>query len=426
MTLIFETEQHGRLWLGGEKAAHNSKLLADNDVYAVWPAYKGARPESPSVFAFDVVDGTGACNGDIPLKKVLSIVTDIVALLVAGKSVLVACHNGAHRSATLACLVLIRLTAWSASEASSYLTTMRNIVDLNSRAPPSAYRTISKRPADFLEEVQAEFRAADAFATAKAALGFVPLRRKALEAGFEAKFPSAKSLATPAPRRRELASSGDDSVGSFELATDGDAMDGASVPGSSKGWTFLHTATPASTPAASSCGEGSELRRRKIRMLMEDLTALNRKLEGHVDSAGGFEPGLTLTDSSGNTAAVVVGSDLTLLAPAASDGAAPQATSAVASPPVMSEVAGPQAATAKDPAVKEEKSDKAASEPAVATAATVKPTEEVAAKQEAGEAKPDASTSASAFLCEIGQMLFGSTISISHSPKKDGTSLLLY
>ena len=78
MTLIFETEQHGRLWLGGEKAAHNSKLLADNDVYAVWPAYKGARPESPSVFVFDVVDGTGACNGDIPLK-VLSIVTDIVA-----------------------------------------------------------------------------------------------------------------------------------------------------------------------------------------------------------------------------------------------------------------------------------------------------------------------------------------------------------
>ena len=50
MTLIFEIEQHGRLWLGGEKAAHNSKLLADNDVYAVWPAYKGARPESPSVF----------------------------------------------------------------------------------------------------------------------------------------------------------------------------------------------------------------------------------------------------------------------------------------------------------------------------------------------------------------------------------------
>ena len=153
---------------------------------------------------------------------------------------------------------------------------------------------------------------------------------------------------------------------------------------------------------------------------------LNRKLEGHVDSAGGFEPGLTLTDSSGNTAAVVVGSDLTLLAPAASDGAAPQATSAVASPPVMSEVAGPQAAMAKDPAVKEEKLDKAASEPAVATAATVKPTEEVAAKQEAGEAKPDASTSASAFLCEIGQLLFGSTISIFHSPKKDGTSLLLY
>ena len=392
MTLIFETQQFGRLWLGGEKAAHNSKLLADNEVYAVWPAYKGARPEIPSVYVFDVVDGTGACNGDISLKKVMDIVTDIVALLLAGKSVLIACHNGAHRSATLACLVLIRLTAWSASEAAFYLTSMRNIVDLNSRAPPSAYRTISKRPLDFLEEVEAEFRTTDALATAKPALGFVPLRRKALEAGFEVKFPSPKSLATPAAKRRE-GSSGDETVGSFELATDGDVTDGGSVHGSNKGWTLFDTATPASTPAASSCGEGSELRRRKIRMLMEDLTALNRKLEGHVDTAGGFEPGLTLTDSSGNTAAVAVGSELTLIPPAASDDAAPQA-SAVASPPAVSEVAAPQAALAKDPAVKEETPlDKTASEPAVAAE---RPTETLAAKQEDGEAKPGASTSTSA------------------------------
>ena len=391
MTLIFETEQHGRLWLGGEKAAHNSKLLADNEVYAVWPAYKGARPESPSVYVFDVVDGTGACNGDVPLKKIMDIVTDIVALLQAGKSVLVACHNGAHRSATLACLVLIRLLAWSASEAASYLTSMRNIVDLNSRAPPSAYRTISKRPLEFLEEVQAEFSAAGALVTAKPALGFVPLRRKALDAGFEARFPSPLSLATPATKKRAT-SSGDETIGSFELATDGDVTDGASMRDSTRGWTFLHSATPGSTPAASSCGEGSELRRRKIRMLMEDLTELNRKLEGHVDASGGFEPGVTLRDSSGNTAAVVVGSDLTLLPTAASDDVAPQATSAVASPRAMSAV--PQAALAKDPPVKEEKPlEKTPSEPAVAADMR---TEEMAAKEEPWEDKTGPEISASA------------------------------
>ena len=321
----------------------------------------------------------------------MDIVTDIVALLQAGKSVLVACHNGAHRSATLACLVLIRLLAWSASEAASYLTSMRNIVDLNSRAPPSAYRTISKRPLEFLEEVQAEFSAAGALVTAKPALGFVPLRRKALDAGFEARFPSPLSLATPATKKCAT-SSGDETIGSFELATDGDVTDGASMRDSTRGWTFLHSATPGSTPAASSCGEGSELRRRKIRMLMEDLTELNRKLEGHVDASGGFEPGVTLRDSSGNTAAVVVGSDLTLLPTAASDDVAPQATSAVASPRAMSAV--PQAALAKDPPVKEEKPlEKTPSEPAVATDMR---TEEMAAKEEPWEDKTGPEISASA------------------------------
>lgn len=43
---------------------------------------------------------------------------------------------------------------WSAAEAAAFLTTMRNIVDLNSRAPPSRGRVATVRPIDFLESVE--------------------------------------------------------------------------------------------------------------------------------------------------------------------------------------------------------------------------------------------------------------------------------
>lgn len=174
MTLVFETEKNGRLWLGGDLAAHNSKLLAENEIYAVWPAYRGAVPDTPSVYVLETVDGTAACNGDVPMEKIMDSVIDVAALLRDGKSVLIACHNGAHRSSTLACLVLMRLSGWSAQDASSYLATMRNIVDLGSRAPPSRHRTHSKRPLDWLEEVQAQVHPSEAVVVQKSALGFVP------------------------------------------------------------------------------------------------------------------------------------------------------------------------------------------------------------------------------------------------------------
>ena len=317
MTLVFETEAHGRLWLGGEKAVHNHKLLADNEVHAVWPACRSARPDSPHLLVFDVVDGTGACNGDIPLAQVARIVQSIVALLLQGKAVLVACHNGAHRSATLVVLIIIFLTAWTPQEAAAYLAKMRNIVDLSSRAPASNHRAVNKRPIDFLEEVGEKFRG-ERRSTPMEILGFVPLRRKALTAGFEARFSVPKSLATPMVRKRE--SSSEETVKSLELpATDAERASVGSVS-----WQFV--TTPVTSPTNSETSEPSELRRRKIRMLMEDLTLLNKKLEGHVEASGGFEPGVTLRDASGAPAAVVVGSDLSLKAAAGSGEGAPPAS----------------------------------------------------------------------------------------------------
>jgi len=360
MTLVFETQEHGRLWLGGEKAVHNSRMLAENEVGYVWPAYRGACPESPNVQVLDLVDGTGVANGDIELQKVLGIVTDACALLMSGKSVLVACHNGAHRSATLACMILIRLTAWSAPEAATYLTTMRNIVDLSSRAPPSHRRTVNKRPLDFLAEVQGRLCPAGPMSAVKAGLGFVPLRRKALDSGFEARFPGLKSLSIPGlkPTRDSSPASSAGTGSSFAFPS------GSDQRGS---WTFVPT--PVSTPGGSSTGEGSELRRGKIRLLMEDLTQLNNRLKNHMAPAAS----LTLKDSTGNVAAVVVDNEMTLPSPqsgkptsetegkkkeasAASEPGVPEGAKAAASEPGVPE--GTQA-VASEPGVTE--GEKAAS-----------------------------------------------------------------
>ena len=51
--------------VGVAHAVHNSRMLAENEVGYVWPAYRGASPESPNVQVLDFVDGTGVANGDI-------------------------------------------------------------------------------------------------------------------------------------------------------------------------------------------------------------------------------------------------------------------------------------------------------------------------------------------------------------------------
>lgn len=333
MTLIFETEKYGRLWLGGEKAVHNTLLLSQNEVGYVWPACASAVPETPQVYVFDTVDGTDAAQGDVQLDKILPIITDIIELLVNGKSVLIACNNGADRSATLVCMVLMRLLSWSSSQASAYLATMRNIVDLKSRAPPSRGRAQMVRPVDFLEKIEEALHAGSARENAKAAIGFVPLRRKALELGFEARFAAGRTSLLTRVDRKSSSDEGE-TTQSYDMGTDAENSDGTflrcraagSMAGSAS-WLFVES--PASTPRSGSAGEGSELRRRKLRMLIEDLTDLTLKLENHVSSSGGFEPGLTLKDASGHPAAVVVGDELSLTAAPASASAeagAPQAS----------------------------------------------------------------------------------------------------
>lgn len=91
--------------------------------------------------------------------------------------------------------------------------------------------------------------------------------------------------------------------------------------------------TPVSTPGGSSCGEGSELRRRKLQLLMQDLSALNVRLASRVEAseaaAPGLEPSLTLTEASGQTAAVVVQGKLTTAAGLLAE---PQAKDAASKP----------------------------------------------------------------------------------------------
>ena len=51
------------------------------------------------------------------------------------------------------CLLVMRLCGLSANDAQIHVTQLRNIVDLNSRAPSNQHHVNRARPSDFLEQV---------------------------------------------------------------------------------------------------------------------------------------------------------------------------------------------------------------------------------------------------------------------------------
>ena len=102
---------------------------------------------------------TAVVHNDVPLAQLLDLVDEVIRLLVVEKrSVLSVCRNGAHRSATLLCLTLMRLFGWTAQECERHATQLRNIVDMRSRAPPSARRVNTVCPVDWLAEVSDQVR----------------------------------------------------------------------------------------------------------------------------------------------------------------------------------------------------------------------------------------------------------------------------
>ncbi|CAE7328274.1 DSPTP1 [Symbiodinium sp. CCMP2592] len=155
--LDLTNEFGSKLWLGGSKAGTDTNLMIRNGIGAVWPAAKSVQPDdTAAIRVLRYTDGTGVVHGNVNMESVLQQIDNVISLLHRGVSVLICCVNGAHRSATLGAMTLMRLLGWSATEVANYVSTLRNIVDLNSRAPPSQYRVNTIRPIDFLIEHQAE------------------------------------------------------------------------------------------------------------------------------------------------------------------------------------------------------------------------------------------------------------------------------
>ena len=100
----------GKLWLGGSVASKDTNLLLQNRIQVVWPAVRIAAPtDTVAVRVLRYLDGTGVVHGDPSLKEVLDQVDEVFSLLLAGFNVLVPCHNGAPRSATLRLVLKVQV-----------------------------------------------------------------------------------------------------------------------------------------------------------------------------------------------------------------------------------------------------------------------------------------------------------------------------
>ena len=175
----------GKLWLGGEMASTNLALLERNQVTVLMPASrKPALAEPMGLKVLPYIDGTGLACGDVSCEKFLERVEEVSQLLFEGHGVLVCCANGAHRSATELTVIVMRLTGWGAQQAAGYVTSLRNIVDLHSTAPPSSHRLHPTKPMDFLEKNEDRITMVNFGLAGNAVMAPVMFRKMALEIGF--------------------------------------------------------------------------------------------------------------------------------------------------------------------------------------------------------------------------------------------------
>jgi len=207
----------GSLWLGGEMASGDQSLLEANFITVILPAArKPAVVDSMNIKVLPYIDGTGLVNGDYSLRAFLDVADQIVKYLKAGHSVLICCKNGAHRSATLICAVIMRLTGWKAQEAEAYCNTLRNILDLSSLPPPNASRRRPTKPIHWLCDNEAKIlEGAENFAAAEI-ITPVNFRKKAMQLDFELVGPHGSRPKVKAMPRPSHDSSG---YSSFEYIT---------------------------------------------------------------------------------------------------------------------------------------------------------------------------------------------------------------
>ena len=69
----------GKLWLGGEFASGDVKLLMDNNITTVLPASRKPSPaESLNIRVLPYVDGTALASGSVPLAEFLEVADSLI------------------------------------------------------------------------------------------------------------------------------------------------------------------------------------------------------------------------------------------------------------------------------------------------------------------------------------------------------------
>lgn len=178
----------GKLWLGGENASGDVRLLIDNGISVVQPASRKPAPaESLQIKLMPWVDGTGLASGDVSLDDFLKTVDELIAMMLDGEAVLSCCKNGAHRSATETTIVVMRVTGWDAQRSANYVSQLRNLVDLDSTAPVSAFRRVQTKPIEFLKRNQDRILEGSLNLEANTVVTPIQFRSKARDLGFETK-----------------------------------------------------------------------------------------------------------------------------------------------------------------------------------------------------------------------------------------------
>lgn len=177
---------NGKLWLGGSQASTSIAVLEENGITVLLPASKSPEPvESMNVKILNYIDGTGLVNGDYGAERFLEVADQIISYLKEGHGVLVSCFNGAHRSASEVCVIVMRATGWDFATAENYICSLRNCVDLNSVAPPSSHRRHPQRPSAWLRDNEGRITDHGFRMPANNVRTPVAYRKMAMELGFE-------------------------------------------------------------------------------------------------------------------------------------------------------------------------------------------------------------------------------------------------
>lgn len=296
----------GKLWLGGELASGDVRLMQDNGITIVQPASrKPAVEETMNIKVLPYIDGTALAAGDTSLESFLGRVDDLIRYMIAGHGVLICCKNGAHRSATEVVVVVMRLTGWDALRSAAYVSQLRNIVDLESTAPPSAHRRVQTKPIEFLVRNQEMIVHGHFGMDANHVVSPIQFRNKAREVGFmaigygEPKVEGARPKARPKTERYSIgASSG---YSSFEMVPSHleANLTVSSHDMSSSLSSSAESAESVSKRAKLGSGEflvvkdplkSKEARAQQLANICVQLTELDAKLLGHLTKRGSERP----------------------------------------------------------------------------------------------------------------------------------------